>query len=200
MPALLRALLPCVVSIAGWLPCQPAGAASTERVSIDTAEAQADLVSEEPALNADGRFVVFQSAARNLVPNDTNNAPDVFVRDRVAGTHGTGQRLQCRGSGQCRHRDDAGHQRQWSLRGVHVWRHQSRRGRRERKPGPLPAGPGGGHHRACQRQQRRGAGERRRAYRLAFVDQRRRPLRGLRLERHQSRHWRYQRQIRCLCA
>ena len=34
----------------------------------------------------DGRWVVFDSHSPNLVPGDTNNATDVFLRDRVAGT------------------------------------------------------------------------------------------------------------------
>jgi Tol biopolymer transport system component len=34
-----------------------------------------------PALSADGRYVAFCSEATNLVPNDTNNADDVFVHD-----------------------------------------------------------------------------------------------------------------------
>ncbi|GGQ85326.1 TolB family protein [Couchioplanes azureus] len=38
------------------------------------------------ALGADGRHVVFVSAAANLVPGDTNRVDDVFVRDLVAGT------------------------------------------------------------------------------------------------------------------
>ncbi|WP_206756009.1 DUF4347 domain-containing protein, partial [Phormidium sp. FACHB-592] len=37
------------------------------------------------ALSADGRYVVFTSAAGNLVPNDNNNAQDVFLRDRTTG-------------------------------------------------------------------------------------------------------------------
>ena len=37
------------------------------------------------AISDDGRIVVFQSAADNLVPNDTNGALDIFVRDRPAG-------------------------------------------------------------------------------------------------------------------
>jgi Tol biopolymer transport system component len=37
-------------------------------------------------LSADGRFVVFQSDASNLVRGDTNRTNDVFVRDRRAGT------------------------------------------------------------------------------------------------------------------
>jgi hypothetical protein len=36
------------------------------------------------SLSADGRFVVFHSNLPNLVPNDTNNWNDVFLRDRVA--------------------------------------------------------------------------------------------------------------------
>ena len=38
------------------------------------------------AISADGRFVVFDSFSSNLVPGDTNNATDVFVRDRIAET------------------------------------------------------------------------------------------------------------------
>jgi putative cell wall-binding protein/Tol biopolymer transport system component len=38
-----------------------------------------------PAVSNDGRYVAFQSYATNLVPNDTNGTPDIFVRDRWAG-------------------------------------------------------------------------------------------------------------------
>lgn len=44
-----------------------------------------DGISFEPSISADGRYVVFTSAADNLVPGDTNNATDVFVRDLWAG-------------------------------------------------------------------------------------------------------------------
>ena len=37
-------------------------------------------------ISSTGRFVVFTSAANNLVSNDTNNAADVFLRDNQAGT------------------------------------------------------------------------------------------------------------------
>ena len=56
------------------------------RVSVATGGAQGDDVSGLPALSADGRYVVFASAASNLVAGDTNGAVDVFVRDRQAGT------------------------------------------------------------------------------------------------------------------
>ena len=39
-----------------------------------------------PLLSADGRFVVFESQADDLVANDTNGTVDVFVRDLVGGT------------------------------------------------------------------------------------------------------------------
>jgi Tol biopolymer transport system component len=38
------------------------------------------------AMSADGRFVAFDSYATNLVPGDTNDDGDIFVRDRQAGT------------------------------------------------------------------------------------------------------------------
>jgi Tol biopolymer transport system component len=41
--------------------------------------------SHNPGVSADGRFVVFVSAADNLVTNDSNGTFDVFVRDRQLG-------------------------------------------------------------------------------------------------------------------
>jgi Tol biopolymer transport system component len=59
---------------------------TTERVSVNSAEGQANGGSIRSAISADGRFVAFRSDARNLVPGDTNSADDIFVRDRLAGT------------------------------------------------------------------------------------------------------------------
>lgn len=42
--------------------------------------------SSEPAISGDGRYVAFTSAATNLVTGDTNQVPDVFVRDLLTGT------------------------------------------------------------------------------------------------------------------
>lgn len=39
-----------------------------------------------PTVSADGRFVAFLSSGNDLVANDTNGAPDVFVRDMTSGT------------------------------------------------------------------------------------------------------------------
>jgi tricorn protease-like protein len=57
----------------------------TSRVSMDSAGTQGNNESLYLAISADGRFVAFQSYASNLVPGDTNNAPDVFVHDRQTG-------------------------------------------------------------------------------------------------------------------
>jgi Tol biopolymer transport system component len=61
-------------------------AGTTERVSLSSAEDEANGESWSPALSADGRYVAFYSGATNLVSGDTNNVEDVFVRDRQAGT------------------------------------------------------------------------------------------------------------------
>jgi Tol biopolymer transport system component len=62
-------------------------AGTTERVSLANDGSQANGPTPQiPFISADGRFVVFVSYATNLVPGDTNNKPDVFVRDRLSGT------------------------------------------------------------------------------------------------------------------
>ncbi len=82
-------------------------AGTTERVSINGEEQQANGNSQDPGvrgftasspdITADGRFVAFFASATNLVSGDTNTCPpvfdqepgrcpDVFVRDRIAGT------------------------------------------------------------------------------------------------------------------
>jgi len=38
------------------------------------------------SLSADGRFVVFETAAGNLATGDDNGSPDIFLRDRLTGT------------------------------------------------------------------------------------------------------------------
>jgi Tol biopolymer transport system component len=59
----------------------------TELVSVSSDEVQtSDGPSGFPSISADGQYVVFQSSASNLVPGDTNGQPDIFVRDRAAGT------------------------------------------------------------------------------------------------------------------
>lgn len=59
----------------------------TTRVSLDSRGRQTNSASESsgPAISAHGRFVAFTSNASNLVPHDTNELPDVFVRDLRTG-------------------------------------------------------------------------------------------------------------------
>ena len=59
---------------------------TTERLSIAFNGTQGNDESFSPAISSVGRFVAFQSDATNLVPNDTNNRSDIFVRDRQTGT------------------------------------------------------------------------------------------------------------------
>ena len=58
---------------------------STTRVSIASDGTQENDESWYPSISADGRFVAFGSYATNLVPNDTNGKPDIFVHDRDTG-------------------------------------------------------------------------------------------------------------------
>ncbi len=64
-------------------------AGTTVRASVSNDEAQANNYSSdpEPATDAEGgHWVVFVSAANNLVTGDSNGTDDVFVRDLSAGT------------------------------------------------------------------------------------------------------------------
>jgi len=45
--------------------------------------------SSAPSVSADGRFVVFASAANNLVKGDTNGRSDIFLRDTCIGSAST---------------------------------------------------------------------------------------------------------------
>jgi TolB protein len=56
------------------------------RVDVSTGGAEANAGSYEVAVSADGRYVAFASDATNLVPGDTNDATDVFIRDRARNT------------------------------------------------------------------------------------------------------------------
>ena len=61
-------------------------AQTTDRVSVASNGTEGNDHSFSPALSGDGRYVVFASDADNLVPNDTNLARDIFVRDRMTST------------------------------------------------------------------------------------------------------------------
>lgn len=57
------------------------GSLSTVVVSKSTRGRLGNGDSFNPMVSADGRFVVFESNATNLVPGDTNGQTDIFVRD-----------------------------------------------------------------------------------------------------------------------
>lgn len=69
-----------------WMPT-PAGATggTTIRVSLTDGGKQANGGSYSSAVTPDGRYVAFASSASNLVPGDTNNEWDLFVRDTLTG-------------------------------------------------------------------------------------------------------------------
>jgi Tol biopolymer transport system component len=54
---------------------------TTTRISVSVQNQQADGASSNPVLSNNGQFFAFESAATNLVPNDTNGALDVFTRE-----------------------------------------------------------------------------------------------------------------------
>jgi len=61
-------------------------AATTARLSVATNTQEGNADSRRPVMSADGRYVLFESFASNLDTGDTNNAWDIFVRDRGIGT------------------------------------------------------------------------------------------------------------------
>jgi hypothetical protein len=58
----------------------------TCRASVSGDGVEADAISFHPALSADGNIVAFKSEATNLVADDFNRQPDVFVHDCSTGT------------------------------------------------------------------------------------------------------------------
>ena len=73
-------------SILALVLSAPASAQLTQRVNVNSAEAQANGTSWYSSVSSDGRYVAFESIATNLVTGDTNGAEDIFVRDRLLGT------------------------------------------------------------------------------------------------------------------
>jgi len=80
---MLRLLLVTVLLL--WLYPASALGALTERVSLSSEGEEGLGDSHGAAISADGRFVAFNSEVPDLVPEDTNGAIDVFVRQRQTG-------------------------------------------------------------------------------------------------------------------
>ncbi|NUQ59257.1 MAG: PD40 domain-containing protein, partial [Anaerolineales bacterium] len=56
------------------------------RASLSSTGAEPNNESQVLSISGDGRYVVFDSDADNLVPNDTNGRGDIFVRDMQTNT------------------------------------------------------------------------------------------------------------------
>ena len=63
-----------------------AGCNWTALSSVSSTGEQGNGPSHRSSVSANGRYVAFQSDASNLVPGDTNNASDIFVRDLLEGS------------------------------------------------------------------------------------------------------------------
>src|SRR5581483_9695647 len=59
---------------------------TTEVVDLADDDSVANQNATDADISGDGNLVAFGSFASNLVPNDLNDQPDVFVRNRPAGT------------------------------------------------------------------------------------------------------------------
>ena len=61
-------------------------AGTTSRASLSNTGGELTDESEHPTISADGRYVAFATRSANVVTGDTNDAQDVFVRDRLRGS------------------------------------------------------------------------------------------------------------------
>lgn len=59
--------------------------ASKSAEGVPAAGSPGQLITDDPSISGDGRYVTFWSAATNLVSGDTNAKPDVFVKDLQTG-------------------------------------------------------------------------------------------------------------------
>jgi len=81
----MQILRPAIIGLVGACLSSTAGAQLTQRVNLGSLGEQANSISSHPVVSPDGRFVLFDSSANNLVAGDTNGWQDVFLRDRVSG-------------------------------------------------------------------------------------------------------------------
>jgi Tol biopolymer transport system component len=63
-----------------------AGSGTNILVSINTNGVPGNGFSTDPAMSGNGRYVAFTSGSSDLVPNDTNNVAEIFLRDLQGGT------------------------------------------------------------------------------------------------------------------
>ena len=58
---------------------------TTARVSVGDGGLASNGTSDSPSISGNGIWVAFRSAAANLFPGDSNNVPDIFVKNRLTG-------------------------------------------------------------------------------------------------------------------
>src|SRR5256714_4093258 len=80
-----------------WAAVGGGGRSGPSLISLAVDGHEADGASFAPSISGDGRFVAFESDADTLVPDDTNQTGDVFVRDTVTAVT---RRLSVAGNGQ----------------------------------------------------------------------------------------------------
>ncbi len=84
-----RGVLPPLFTIVSVLAfclfSAPALAGPMERISVNANGEEANGESGSAVASRDGRYIVFASAATNLVEGDANSHPDVFLKDRETG-------------------------------------------------------------------------------------------------------------------
>ena len=68
-----------------FVTAEASRAIDTTLVSISSSRRQGNGFVQSPKMSAYGRFIAFRSGADNLVPNDTNDRPDILVHDRWTG-------------------------------------------------------------------------------------------------------------------
>jgi hypothetical protein len=88
MPISLPKWSMVILFLAFFVPFYQLNASTIELISVasDETQANASVDSFFMPISTNGRYVAFYTYASNLVPNDTNPAYDVFVRDREFGT------------------------------------------------------------------------------------------------------------------
>jgi len=75
-----------VLVLTGLVACSSSGGGGTPeafitRISVNATGEGGDGLSQTPDMSADGRYVVFESSATNLVTGDTNDDFDIFLKD-----------------------------------------------------------------------------------------------------------------------
>ena len=79
-----------ILTVLAAIALVPAGVAHADAATTTLVSATIDGlpsagISGQPSISADGRYVAFSASADNLVPGDTNQVTDIFVRDRQTG-------------------------------------------------------------------------------------------------------------------